>query len=190
MNVIARSGLTVVVCQNTFNCALSQRGEFNFAVRHIGDVEIKLANMAQAIDAHLSTLSDFRCALNKMHNTEVDSATAKQFMAGFIVDDVKDNVSTRSMNMIDELDRLFHRGKGNNGQTVADLFQAFTDYYTHGDKDSKVSPQSRFESSEFGTGQQRKQESYIVLSGGKVARLGDFENTIRRGELVLNKAAA
>jgi len=188
--VIARTGITVVVCNNTFNMALSRRGDFNFRVKHIGDTEVKLDNMCQALDAHFRTVEQFQAEMDKLAQQSISAPDANRFFAGFVVDEApKDNkVSTRSQNMYNELYNLFHSGKGNHGRDLSDVFNSVTDFYTHGAAESKVDMPSRFESSEFGTGATRKVEAFQVLTGAKVPRIGSYNEVIQRGETVLQMA--
>lgn len=191
--VTAKSGFTVIVCNNTFNMAMSEKGEFKFKIRHKGDAELKLIGMKEAIESHIFNTSVFRQKLNEWHNRAVNQREAKQFYAGFIVDKLPDEtklneegntISTRAQNQFNALFYRFLRGRGNNGETAADLFNGATEYFTHGI--NRNNAQKRFESSEFGSGQERKDEVFRLLCGENVKRVGDYEACVKRGEKVLN----
>jgi hypothetical protein len=183
--VTARSGFTVVVCANTFAMAIGGKAEFRLDCKHTGNADSKIANMAKAIDAHFGVTAEFKQAMDSLAGQPITKATARQVIAGFIVRDEKpEEVSTRSANTINEIESLFNRGKGNKGNDLCDLFNGFTDYYSHassgGDDRFK-----QFASSEFGSGNRAKGEAFDLLTGETVAGIGDLDATIKRGDRVL-----
>ncbi|MFA5714265.1 MAG: DUF932 domain-containing protein [Candidatus Paceibacterota bacterium] len=189
--VIAKSGFTMVVCGNTYNMALKESGDFSFKIRHTGLAHLKIDDMKIAIETHFGVQEEFMLALNEFQEQSVSSGDALKFFAGFVVGKEKEKdteVSTIAFNQYMELHKLFHRGAGNEGKNVADVFAATTDFYTHGFADSEVSMQKRFVSSEFGTGQKRKEEVFKLLTDRKVPRVGDYDECVRRGEKVLQLA--
>ncbi len=185
MPVIAKTSFTVVVCENTFNLSLGQKGDFKFKIRHVGDVLASLDNMEAAIDGHFRTQNDFTRALDKMANQPMEQEQAKQFFAGFICEDGK--IATRSRNQIEELDRLFRRGAGNSGENRADAFNAVTDLFTHGGSGSQKDPWSQFESSEAGSGATKKELAYALLLE-KPTKIGSLVDVLDRGRKVLATA--
>lgn len=186
LNVIAKTCFTVVVCGNTFNMALGEKNsEFEFRVKHIGDTEVQLEGMAYAIEQHVTAKDSFRKAMNEFHKRTVSSDEAEQFFAGFIVPDFKGKTPTRSRNMFERLHQLFHDGAGNNGKTVADIFNAATDYYTHEAHGGEENPTRQLYSSEFGTGDLRKQQVFTLLTGDSIRPFGDYESCVNRGKKVV-----
>lgn len=193
MQVVAKTGLTVVVCRNTFNLSLTERGEFNFQVRHTGSAAVKLANMRQAIEAHSRAVEVFTESMDAMHAQAVSLLDASRFFHGFqapAVPAAGETVSGRTRNQIAALDRLFSYGRGNQGKTAADLFNAVTDYYSHESAGGADNPLRQFESSEFGTGQMRKQAAWLLLNGDKAPGLGDLDAVLRRGDAVMARVGA
>ena len=183
--VITKSGITVVVCQNTFTCAVREKAEFSVDCKHTGNAELKIANMGKAIENHFGVVAEFKQAMDSLSTQTISKATARQVIAGFIVrDDKPEEVSTRSANTITEIEALFNRGAGNKGNDMCDLFNGFTDYYSHassgGDDRYK-----QFASSEFGSGNRAKGEAFDLLTGETVAGIGDLDATIKRGDRVL-----
>ncbi len=184
-SVIARTGITVVVCANTLAMALSRRGEFNFNVRHTGQALTKLEGMSKAIDAHCGVTAEFQKAMSEFVAQPCKVDLARQVFTGFIVrDENPDEVSTRAENQIDELVTLFRTGKGNTGKDFADVLNAGSDYYTHSSSGGE-NRWKQFESSEFGMGNRRKIELYNLLRGQNVPELGDLASVIKRGERVM-----
>lgn len=188
MNVIARTGFTVVVCRNTYNAALASRGDFNFKIRHTGDASVALTNMKEAIESYATTVEAFQEAMTTLDAQAVGIVEAKQFFTGFVVEDHKEEPSKRAENQIADLTKLFRWGAGNSGQTAADVFNAATNYYTHGSDKSTLTPIRKFEASEFGTGQERKEEVLALLLGQKTRRVGTYDDCLKRGALVLAAA--
>lgn len=183
--VTARSGFTVVVCQNTFNATLREKADFKLNVKHTSGSIAKIQGMAKAIDAHFGVVSEFKAAMDSLASQTVTEASAKEIFAGFIVrEDEIEEVSTRSANQINRLGELFKTGKGNRGENFADVFNAFTDYYSHessgGDDKFK-----QFASSEFGSGNRAKSEAFDLLTGETVPGMGDLAEVSARGNRVL-----
>jgi len=185
MGVLARSGFTVVVCQNTMNLALARRGEFELRCKHTGGSVKRLEGMAQAIDAHYGVVAEFKKAMEEFANTPCDEPSARNTIAGFIVrDNDVEKISTRATNTIDRIAQLYKGGAGNRGENMADLFNGFTDYYTHENAGGE-NRWKQFQSSEFGNGQVRKLEAFKLLRGEAVPKLGDLETVQRRGKSIL-----
>ena len=112
--------------------------------------------IAQAVSSHADFGNDFL----QLFSREVSQDHAKMIMYAFLS---TAKLSTRVYNAVNEsIFPLFVSGKGNKGENLADVFSAFTDYYTHesagGDDKMK-----QFVSSEFGNGATKKQEAMKFL---------------------------
>lgn len=187
INVHAKTGFTTVVCENTYNMAMGAHGDFSFAIKHVGDADISLLNMEEAIHAHYRSINEFTEAMDKMSNQKMSDREAAQFFAGFVIAKPSDSEppAPQSEKKISLLRGLFNHGLGNQGENRADAFNAITDLYTHGDPDSKKDGWSRYESSEFGVNSLRKLEGFQILAGEKTRRLGGYKNCIERGKEVM-----
>jgi hypothetical protein len=183
--VIARTGVTVIVCANTLAMALSRAGDFNFSIRHTGNALPKLDGMEKAVDAHIGVTAEFQAAMKQFSGQSCNLVDANRIFAGFIVrDDAATEVSTRAGNQIQELVSLFVGGKGNNGDDHSDILNAATDYYTH-QSSGGDNLRKQLESSEFGMGAKRKTEMFKLLRGASVPDLGDLDTVIKRGEKIM-----
>jgi hypothetical protein len=185
--ILARSGFTVVVCANTFAMAMAKKGEFELRVRHTGNAQDKLDNMAQAIDSHYGVVSEFNRAMNDLAAVPCSPARAKAITAGFVVRDfekLEGKLPTRTENIIERIGALHVNGRGNDGNDMADYFNAVTDYYSH-ESSGGENRWKQYESSEFGMGQTRKREAFDLLMGRDVPKLGDLATVEKRGERVL-----
>jgi hypothetical protein len=183
--ILARSGMTVVVCQNTFAMALARRGEFELRLKHTGNSEAKLENMSKAIDAHYGVVAEFQKAMDSFADTSCPKDRAERIFAGFLVrEETPEKVSTRTQNQMERLNTLFVKGKGNRGDNMADVFNAVTDYYTH-ESSGGDNVWRQVESGEYGQGFDRKTEMFRLISGETVPKLGTMADVTRRGEKVL-----
>ena len=171
------------VCDNTFSFNLnSKEGQIGSAV-HRGDVELKLADIANLVDSYLGTQEDFRKKFETLLKKKIDSTKAKQLFTGFLTrNNPREGVSTRCLNTVDSLDNLFKRGAGNRGESYADVFSAVTDYYTHNStRSGGMNKGNQYVSSEFGLGRMNKQSFWTVINSDSLV-----SSTITRGEKLLS----
>lgn len=173
LSVRAKSGFTVVVCANTLALALAERGEFALTLRHTSGAVGRLAGMATAVQRHLGVQEAFRVTSDRLAGVPCTSTDAREIFAGLIArpariaDRTAERMSTRAANQVDALTWLFSHGKGNEGLNYADLFHAYTDYYSHQNSSGNDS-WKQYVSSEFGSGATAKADFYRLL-GGTVA---------------------
>jgi hypothetical protein len=178
--VVAKTGVTTVVCQNTFTLAMGEGSDFKLSIRHTANAN--LIDLQEAIDAHIGVVAEFQTAMNTFEASSVTPDTARKVYAGFLAGDEVPETKTgisRLTNSVNRLAELFATGKGNRGCTVADLFNGATDYYSH-ESSGGDSTWKQFVSSEFGAGANRKVEFYDMLRDE--AR---FNATLARGEKTL-----
>lgn len=183
MALMARSGFTVVVCQNTFNAALGRKGrDMNLTIKHTKNAHQRIEGMEKAIEAYIGVAAEFKAAMNSLAEQDCTVETATRIVGGILVPDTfeRDNeVSTRTKNTIDRVVNLFQTGAGNSGRNLADVFNAATDYFSHESSGGK-DRMKQYVSSEFGAGNRMKQTFFDVLTNeSEVARVTS------RGEKVL-----
>jgi hypothetical protein len=70
-------------------------------------------------------------------------------------------VDKMSKNLVSQLNHLFYNGKGNEGQTYYDAFNAVTEYASH---HSQKSQAGRFKYAQFGQGARINQRAMSVLT--------------------------
>ncbi len=177
--VVARSGFTVVVCQNTFNMAMGERSDFKLSFRHTANTNI--LDLGKAIDAHIGVTAEFKLAMDGLDAVDVKASEARKIFAGFIsggeTPESKTGIS-RFSNTLDRVQELFVSGKGNSGRTLADVFNGVTDYYSH--ESTGGTAWKQFSSSEFGSAGNRKTEFFDILTNPDTLRSTTF-----RGESIL-----
>jgi len=157
---------TCTVCNNTFNYNLmSDKGGVDVRVYHRGDIEIKLTNMAEIIDAHLGTQAFFKAEFERLMNKDISVDNARNLFAGWSIRNDKDkDMTSRGISKINRLTELFVKGAGNIGKNRADAFSAVTDYYTHeSTRGSGSNIGNQFVSSEFGIGRSAKGNFWNVI---------------------------
>lgn len=183
LSLIARSGTTVVVCQNTFNVALGRKGrDLNLTVKHTKNALDRIDNMGKAIEAHYGVMAEFKLAMDSLEAQTCDEEKARKVISGVLAPDTFEReltVSTRTRNQIDRIAYLFNHGAGNRGSNLADVFNAATDYYSH-ESSGGSDRMKQFVSSEFGAGQRSKEGFFEVLTDSDL-----LSSTVSRGEKVM-----
>lgn len=167
MGVNIRTGITVIVCANTLNMALSRRGELSLNIKHTKNSAAKIPSIEKAIDAHLGVAAEFKRAMDEVAGIKATEVDARKIFAGFVGRDQSgkpvEELSTRAENTVDRLTELFHKGKGNDGNDMSDVFNAFTDYYSH-ESSGGNDRWKQFVSSEYGSAGRDKQEAYSLIT--------------------------
>lgn len=178
--VVARTGFTVVVCQNTFNMAMREKSDFKLSIRHTARADV--LDLSKAIDAHIGVVAEFKAAMDELHTVDVKVDDARKIFTGFVsggeIPETKTGIS-RLTNTVEDIQNLFLVGKGNAGRTMADVFNGVTDYYSH-ESSGGDSRWKQFVSSEFGAGDKRKSEFMEVLMDR-----GQLTDVMKRGDTVL-----
>ena len=163
------------VCNNTFSYNLQNNdSEVDVRVFHRGDVELKVSNMAEIIDAHLGCQALYKAEFERLMKIDITPSNARNLFTGWSLRNDKDKeISTRGLNKVNRMTELFVSGKGNSGKNRADAFSAVTDFYTHESTRSRgANVGSQFVSSEFGLGRMAKQDFWnVIRSNDRIAAL-------------------
>ena len=163
------------VCNNTFSYNLqNNNSEVDVRVFHRGDVELKVSNMAEIIDAHLGCQALYKAEFERLMRIDITPSNARNLFTGWSLRNDKDKeISTRGLNKVNRMTELFVSGKGNSGKNRADAFSAVTDFYTHESTRSRgANVGSQFVSSEFGLGRMAKQDFWnVIRSNDRIAAL-------------------
>ncbi|NJO61926.1 MAG: DUF932 domain-containing protein [Richelia sp. RM2_1_2] len=169
------------VCNNTFSANLRIKGRgINARVKHTKNAPMRLQNVAQIIEAAIGVQAEFANAFSEFEKQKIDKRKAENLFAGFLIGGKEvEKISTRTVNTVAELTNLFARGPGNRGESLADAFSAVTDYYTH-ESSGGTNRLKQFTSSEFGSGNDKKQEFFSLLQNP-----AKVEKVMSRGKAVL-----
>ena len=175
LSFVTKTSMVVQVCHNTFVASLAGRSEFQVNIRHTKVAEARIENLPKIIDEHFGVRAEFARALDSLAEIPCQESEARQLFAGLIAPKDKDSISPRILNTVNRLVDLFEHGKGNDGDDMADVFNAVTDYYSH--ESIKSNPWRQFVSSEFGAGQAVKARAYTELTNSE-----DRKELSERGE--------
>lgn len=166
------------VCDNTFGFNLFAKtdgDDISVKERHTKNVTLKFPDIAKLIDKAIGFQTKFKTELENMAKKPSKIDWSRAFILGSLSDKMtienaskrkekgKEAVPTRTLNTVDRITELFVSGRGNNGQNRADLFSAFTDYYTH-ESSSRENRQKQFTSSEYGSASVSKRNVFATLS--------------------------
>lgn len=154
------------VCNNTFSYNLAnKKSEVDVRVFHRGNVELKITNMIEIIDAHLGSQAHYKEEFEALMKADMTPTQARNLFAGWSLrNDKEKEISTRGLTKINRLTDLFSNGAGNIGSNRADAFSAVTDYYTHeSTRGNGANKGNQFVSSEFGIGRAAKQNFWNII---------------------------
>lgn len=166
----ANTSNTCTVCNNTFVANLDSEGMI-MRVKKTKFSDFKISELGAAVSAMIRGQAKFAKTLNELAGIGCDETTARAIFAGFVGEGGKP-LSERSANIVDRLVSLFQHGtgNGNDGNDLSDVFQAFTDYYTHeaasGKGDAKANWKN-YLSSEYGAGKENKLLAWNLLTNAE-----------------------
>lgn len=159
-----------IVCQNTLQLYLANRKRLA-KVYHTKNASKMLIDMREAVDTMFDAQAKMRDDIERLGNININVDTMRGLALCVVSKDVKpddllksDGFSTRTLNQANEITNLFIKGRGNSGQNAFDALNAFTEYYTHGSKESNRDKADVFASSEFGTYAKTKADVYNRLT--------------------------
>lgn len=173
-----------MVCMNTVQFSI-QDAEVNGTrrtIRHSKNSESLITEtvFGANLEGWLKSMERTAAFFNAAACVPMNADQFKAFAAGVFTTEGSDQLSTVSFNRIDSLETLFRKGKGNEGKTLGDAVNAFTEYFTHGDGVGKGSTQAkRIASANFGRGNDWKLEA-IRIAGDETL----LADTIKRGEIL------
>lgn len=131
------------ICQNTFIASLMQKGDINLKVRHTKNADIAIENLPAVLNAILTNRVQLKEVLEYLDSCKVDNNEALAMTAGyFLLDAEEKTLTTRSLNAATEIVALFARGAGNIGETLYDLWNGATEYWTMGEGTGKNADQT------------------------------------------------
>jgi phage/plasmid-like protein (TIGR03299 family) len=120
-------------CSNQLNAAMKQAVS-KIKITHTASAEGRMADALQIYGSALTYFDKFEEAAIIMANKMVDRATLNAFIDTLMTPPA-DNASSRSAtiysNKREKVIELFEEGKGNNGQTMWDLYNGVTEYVDH-----------------------------------------------------------
>ena len=163
-----------VVCQNTLNAALGNMSN-QFKVYHRKNYASKKEEAAKILGLANAFYDDLQTVMDTLAEQQV----SKTYVEGFVtalMPSSKEEVATRTENRRNAITNLFSNGRGNNGETKWDLFNAVTEYVDHhsvgritetrmekSDALANLDGEARFERAILGSGAVLKQKALSLL---------------------------
>lgn len=167
-----------VVCQNTLNMALSNHSNC-FKIYHRKNYSEKKNEAAKVLGFANAFYDDLQLVMNKLAAEEVTKTYVEGFVNALVPAELNPEtgrISTRTSNRRNDIASLFTSGKGNNGKTKWDLFNAVTEFVDHhqggrltesrknrSDEGVSIEAEARFERAILGAGARMKQQAMDLL---------------------------
>lgn len=175
--VIMVAGIRTV-CWNTCNANLKSGSENMIKIYHRSGFERRKLDAQKALGLAIAYYDEFQEAMNSLASEQVSKSYVEGFINALIPaekDAETGKIAKRTLDRRDQIDTLFRTGKGNNGETKWDLFNAVTEYVDHhsngrlskevqlegNDKFYKM--EQRFDRAIFGVGAVMKQKAMDLL---------------------------
>jgi phage/plasmid-like protein (TIGR03299 family) len=136
------STMTRVICGNTFTAAYSDISE---RYRHSAGVTDRVLESTFVLDYVNGAMKTYAEYVEKIAGARCTGAQFKTFIEEVYqkpVDSMRDS-------FVQQLNNLFYSGKGNEGKTFYDCFNACTEYASN---HSRKTPSGRFQYAQFGQG--------------------------------------
>jgi len=167
-------------CSNTFNSSMYGNHKFNLTAKHTANVHFRLDGMMQALDEIFDHRRVLFAEVKRLAEMPCNISTARKFAVGTI-----NSEKTRGLNIADDIVNKFSRGIQNHGETMYDLWNGFTEYYTHGSRPA-ITDKARnnlAKSSELGAGARMKVNVFRnLIDPNRTAEV------VRKGERILANA--
>jgi phage/plasmid-like protein (TIGR03299 family) len=163
-----------VVCQNTLGQALKNNTN-QFKIYHRKNFQSKKEEAQKILGLANAYFDDLQFVMNQLASEEV----AKTYVEGFVstlIPNTKEDIATRTENRRNEIVNLYSNGRGNNGRTKWDLYNAVTEYVDHhstgrltgtrlyqSEAGANVEQEQRFQRAILGSGALLKQKAMDLL---------------------------
>jgi len=175
MNVF--DSLIRIVCMNTFRWSMESAGKVGFKVYHTRNADLGMNNLGDLLNAILKGRATLKEVMEYMASVKLSNEEAIAMSAGyFCLSTGKEEIATRSFNSATEIATLFSRGMGNNGETLYDLANGATEYWTSGagvGKDTS-SLGSRVYRSSMGSAADHK-SAFIAMMADEATRMDAYK---------------
>jgi len=168
------------VCNNTFMASMTSGKEIGKA-KHTQMLEVNVARLIDAIDDFAGTSNLFQSMLERAYEKECSRDEAKAWAAG-----VQGRNMEKGTNALVQkaarIGELFESGRGNEGRTRLDAFQALTEFETHESSNRKEAGAQNY-SSNWGASALTKT---IAAQRFEI----DWDTNVKRGNKLLESAVA
>jgi len=179
MNLEAGDSHTRIVCMNTFRWSRAYQGAIDVRVPHTKNASIQIKNLGTYLNTVLAGRQKMLESISHLETLEASPSHAAYVTASYLTESAADEISTRTFNRAVEIRDLALSGKGNSGKTRYDVFNGFTEYFTHGAGagGEKADKAKRWSVSNFGAAADHK-EGFLNL----LLNESDYSEALSRGE--------
>ena len=123
-----------IICMNTLRWSMQAMGELQGKVYHSDGASARISQLGEMIQAVLAGRAQFVQAMETLADISADRATMRHIPQGYFLSiGDGESLATRSINACEEISRLAFKGMGNHGETLYDLANGATEYWTSGD---------------------------------------------------------
>lgn len=160
-----------IICMNTLRWSMEAMGKVNFKVYHTKNANLAMSNLGDLVNAILKGRANLVEVMEYLSSCKVDHNDALAMSAGyFCLQTDKVELSSRCINAAEGITNLFARGIGNHGESLYDLANGATEYWTHGDGTGKtLNAGARLYRSAMGAAAEHKQ-SFVALLANESRR--------------------
>lgn len=181
LNLTAMDSFTRTVCWNTFSYnAAYEGGAMKTFVPHTKNAGMQIDNLASYLNCVLLGRKKVIESMSHLEALQLSSPNdAAYASAGYFTAIEASEMSTNAFNRSNVIRDLSLSGKGNAGKTRADLFNGFTEYFTHydGAGGKKASKAERWSASQFGQAATHKEKFLETIMDEN-----QFQEILSRGE--------
>lgn len=155
-----------IICMNTLIWSMEAMGDVRFKVYHTKNAKLAMNNLGDLVNAILKGRANLAEVMEYLSSCKVDHNDAVAMAAGyFCLQTDKVELSSRCINAAEGIATLFARGIGNQGETLYDLANGATEYWTHGDGTGKtLNAGGRLYRSAMGAAAEHKQAFVAMLA--------------------------
>jgi len=171
---------TRIICKNTIQSGRRAGGKsYKIRVRDTASASIRFEGVMQNLESIFGSRRAAYADMSHLANTPMAYPEMIAWATGFF--NRSNKLSTMSSAKAHEVAAMARYGIGNKGVTRYDMLNGVTEHLTHGDKSTKRSAASIWESSEFGISADTKAKALDNLTN-----LEEVSKTIERGQQLIN----
>jgi len=155
-----------VVCQNTLNISLRDKKN-GVSIRHSGNINNKIKLTKEILGFALQYRGEFSGKVKAFAEKNLNTGEQEKYFEQVlnVADKTEEEKSTRSENVIKELERIADSGRGTDIQgvkgTLWGAYNAVTEYIDH-ERNVRGGTENKTESILFGAGARLKENAYNV----------------------------
>lgn len=176
---------TMIVCANTLAISRAS-GQILFKKKATANFlqVLESQTVTAEIEKAAGMTAIFKAQLDKLASKPANEDKARATFLGYLTPKDNDRATQTAFNTTDELTSLFKQGRGNNGQTMADVLCAGTEFWTRGPVATKRDLSKIVASSEFGPMADKKADFFNLLTTPQ--RAPELAKLVSRGhDLIL-----